>query len=253
MNCLAHSCLIMMENFLNSKKERNDDMNLENEIMPLSGVGTEVDFDYALAPSYVADAFTKTEDKVNLEVDNASINCLTSKNNKFSLDEEGNLTVNSFTCNNANFSVLSAYPIGSIYLSVNNTNPSSLFGGVWEAWGTGKCLVGVDATQVEFNAVEKTGGEKEHTLTVEEMPTHTHEIGSSGAHTHTYTGFLKITLSNSSYEAIAHKRYTADGTKVPPSMNSSGGHTHTPANTGEGQAHNNLQPYITCYMWKRVA
>lgn len=36
-------------------------------------------------------------------------------------------------------------------------------------------------------------------------------------------------------------------------MNSSGGHTHTPANTGEGQAHNNLQPYITCYMWKRVA
>jgi len=167
MNCLAHSCLIMVENFLNSKKERNDDMNLENEIMPLSGVGAEVDFDYALAPSYVADAFTKTEDKVNLEVDNASINCLTSKNNKFSLDEEGNLTVNSFTCNNANFSVLNAYPIGSIYLSVNNTNPSSLFGGVWEAWGAGRCLVGVDTTQVEFNAVEKTGGEKEHTLTVE--------------------------------------------------------------------------------------
>ena len=189
-----------------------------------------------------------------MEVDNATIGCLTSKNDKFSLDEEGNLTVNSFTCNNVDFGILSVYPVGSIYLSVNNTNPSALFGGTWEAWGSGRCPIGVDTTQTEFDTVEKTGGEKEHTLITEEMPAHTHTIGSSGAHKHTYTGFIQCSASSStSYMAIAHKRYTADGTATPASMNSSGGHTHTPTNTGGGQSHNNLQPYITCYMWKRVA
>lgn len=52
------------------------------------------------------------------------------------------------------------YPIGSIYLSVKNTNPSKWFGGTWVSWGTGRVPVGVDTTQTEFNAVEKTGGSK---------------------------------------------------------------------------------------------
>jgi len=228
-------------------------MNLENEQYEASASP----LDYELAPTYVASAFTKTEDKVNLEVDNISINCLTSKNNKFSLDEEGNLVVNTLTCNSStggSIDLLDVYPVGSIYLSVNNANPSSLFGGIWEAWGSGRCPIGMDTTQTEFDTVEKTGGEKEHILITEEMPAHTHTIGSSGAHKHTYTGFIQCSASSStSYTAIAHKRYTADGTATPASMNSSGGHTHTPTNTGGGQSHNNLQPYITCYMWKRVA
>ncbi len=231
-------------------------MNLENQRYAVSGGASSLD--YELAPTYIANAFTKTEDKVNLEVDNASINCLTSKKNKFSLDEDGNLVVNSLTCNNTNsgssMNLLDVYPIGSIYLSVNDINPNTLFGGTWEAWGAGRCPIGMDTTQTEFDTVEKMGGEKDHTLTIEEMPAHTHTIGSSGAHTHTYTGFLQVSaVSSATYQAVAHKRYTADGAKVPPSMNSSGGHTHTPTNTGGGQAHNNLQPYITCYMWKRVA
>lgn len=52
------------------------------------------------------------------------------------------------------------WPVGSIYISVNNTNPSTYFGGTWEAFGTGRCLVGVDTSQSEFNTVMKTGGEK---------------------------------------------------------------------------------------------
>lgn len=52
------------------------------------------------------------------------------------------------------------YPVGSIYLSVNSVNPSELFGGTWAAWGTGRVPVGVDASQTEFNAVEKSGGLK---------------------------------------------------------------------------------------------
>lgn len=229
-------------------------MNLENDITPYHGGSLISDIDYVEAPRYVSDAFTSDGEKVNLEVDNATIGCLTSKNNKFSLDEEGNLTANSFTCNNVDFGILSVYPVGSIYLSVNNTNPNALFGGTWEAWGTGRCPIGVDTTQTEFDVAEKMGGEKSHTLTTEEMPAHTHAIGSSGAHTHTFTGYLQTAVSSSTtYLSISNKRYTSDKTGVPASMNSSGGHTHVPANTGGGQAHNNLQPYITCYMWKRVA
>lgn len=52
------------------------------------------------------------------------------------------------------------YPIGAIYLSVDATDPSNLFGGKWEAWGTGRVPVGVDIAQTEFNSVEKIGGSK---------------------------------------------------------------------------------------------
>ena len=63
------------------------------------------------------------------------------------------------------------YPVGSIYFSAVGTNPSELFGfGTWQAWGAGRVPVGVDASQTEFNAVEKTGGEKAHALTINEMP-----------------------------------------------------------------------------------
>ena len=67
------------------------------------------------------------------------------------------------------------YPVGSIYLSVSATNPSVLFGGAWEAFAAGKTLVGIDANQEEFNAVNKTGGEKKHTLIIDEMPSHDHK------------------------------------------------------------------------------
>ena len=66
------------------------------------------------------------------------------------------------------------WPIGSIYISVNNTNPSQWFDGVWESFGSGRVLVGVDTSQSEFNTVMKTGGEKVHKLTTNEMPSHNH-------------------------------------------------------------------------------
>ena len=205
------------------------------------------------APDYVVDAFTQTSTDVNIEVDNATIKCLTSKNNSFSLDANGNLVVNTITCNSSGFNILDVYPVGSIYLSVVNTNPSTFFGGTWQSWGEGKCLIGVDIDQNEFNTVEKTGGEKEHALTISEMPAHNHTT-TDGNHKHTFTGYINVQATTSTtYQCIAHKRYPADGTNTPPSMNSSGSHSHTVSNTGSGTAHNNLQPYITCYMWKRVS
>ena len=66
------------------------------------------------------------------------------------------------------------YPIGAIYLSIDSTNPTKLFGGTWQQIAQGRTLVGVDTSDIDFNIVEKTGGEKTHTLTVAEMPSHTH-------------------------------------------------------------------------------
>ena len=212
------------------------------------------DGEFSLDDIYFKDAFTKTEDKLNLEVDNANVACITSKNNKFSLDEEGNLTVNSINVNNSNIQAQTMYPVGSIYLSVNETNPSTYFGGSWELWGSGKCIVGVDTTQAEFNSVEKTGGSKEVTLTTSQIPSHSHGLSGTGAHTHTFTGFLQTYgIKDGTYKAVSHIRYESDGAAVPPSMNSSGGHSHSISNTGGSAAHTNLQPYITCYMWKRTA
>ena len=79
------------------------------------------------------------------------------------------------------------YPIGSIYMSTSNTNPGTMFGGTWVAWGSGKVPVGVDADNGNFNTVEKTGGALTHTHT---GPSHTH-TGPSHTHTiasHTHTG-----------------------------------------------------------------
>ncbi len=126
------------------------------------------------------------------------------------------------------------YPVGSIYMSINNTDPGTLFGGTWVPWGTGRTPVGVDTSQTEFSTVEKTGGEKTHTLTVDEIPSHNHiggilvneATGGSNAYTFAPQGITNSTNYNSSLRI---------------------------GNTGGGQAHNNLQPYITCYMFKRTA
>ncbi len=124
------------------------------------------------------------------------------------------------------------YPVGCIYMSAVATNPKTLFGiGTWVEWGKGRVPVGVDTAQVEFNTVEKTGGSKTHVLTVNEMPAHNHPISFN----HSATAFGGYALAGSTeYGATA----TVDGF-----INNRGG----------GAAHNNLQPYITCYMWKRTA
>lgn len=127
---------------------------------------------------------------------------------------------------NNNFDIM--HPIGSIYLSVEPTNPSNYFGGTWEEFGKGKVLVGVDSNDSDFNTVEKTGGEKEHTQTVSEMPSHNHSLpiaGTSGSATYLITGTT-----------------TANRVLL-----------GTVGDKGGGQPFNIMQPYITCYMWKRIA
>lgn len=143
------------------------------------------------------------------------------------------------------------YPVGSIYISANSTNPGTLFAGT--TWTQIKDRFLLAAGDTYANGA--TGGEATHTLTTNEMPSHTHTISSSGAHKHTFEGYLQTSVSNSTtYLSISRKRISGDPEDTPPSMvNNSGGHTHTPANTGGGAAHNNMPPYLAVYVWKRTA
>lgn len=148
----------------------------------------------------------------------------------------GNLNIEG-TLKNNNKTILDlTYPVGSIYMSIKSTNPSSLFGGTWVAWGSGRVPVGIDTSQTEFETVEKIGGEKTHTLTVDEMPSHNHNVKYN-------------TESGIATASVLGTDRTASNTE-----GSSGGGDWYVWTTGAGgdEAHNNLQPYITCYMFKRV-
>jgi microcystin-dependent protein len=121
------------------------------------------------------------------------------------------------------------YPVGSIYSNAAvATNPGTLLGfGTWTAFGAGRVMVGLNADDEDFDTVEETGGAKTHTLTISEMPAHTHtyvEDYSTNAYGPNSTGIIK------------------DGTR-----------SKNTGSTGGDTAHNNLQPYIVVYMWKRTA
>ena len=164
-------------------------------------------------------------DKLNAIEENAQENIIESisVNGVVQEIEEKNINLQSL-------SLLDVYPVGSIYMSVMSANPSTLFGGEWEAWGTGRVPVGIDTTQTEFDTVEKTGGEKDHTLTLDEMPNHAHSVANYNA---------------GGYDLTTSPVMLGEATK---------GWTGNAFTTyeGGGEAHNNLPPYITCYMWKRT-
>lgn len=115
------------------------------------------------------------------------------------------------------------YPIGSIYMSVNNTNPSTWLGGEWEEWGTGKVPVGVDINDTEFNEVEKTGGSK----TTDNFYLQGQNFGGlqGGETGGEYRGRVWVS---------------------PSSLTNTG-------NAAGSFPQNIMQPYITCYMWKRIS
>ena len=123
------------------------------------------------------------------------------------------------------------YPVGSIYINAGvATNPGTLLGfGTWTAFGTGRTIVGVDSSDTDFDAVRETGGSKTHTLTIAELPSHTHQT----------------TLRGNGEDETQDFPSASD--------NSDPSRTMTSGATGGGAAHNNLQPYITAYMWRRTA
>jgi microcystin-dependent protein len=154
------------------------------------------------------------------------------------------------------------FPVGSIRMTVSAADESAFLGGTWTRWGTGRVPVGVDTSNTNFNTAEKTGGESAHTLSTAELPAHNHsfsgtvKVNSNGTHTHrASTGAYKVgSGSGSSYYYM-----TNNGSTNSQATGSAGSHIHsatvsgTIGSTGSGSGHNNLQPYITCYFWRRTA
>lgn len=123
------------------------------------------------------------------------------------------------------------YPIGSIYQSTAPTNPTTFMGGVWERFGNGRVLVGADEADADFNTANKTGGEKTHTLTIDEMPSHSHR---------------QYVSANNGNDSI-RRDWSSDGASKAYDQGMNTGAA------GGDKPHNNLQPYITIYRWRRTA
>lgn len=181
------------------------------------------------------------------------------------------------------------YPVGSIYMSVNNVNPGTFFAGTWEAWGAGRVPIGVDPEDADFSKGEMTGSSKTidlshdhmvsshyhttsgHALTLEEIPAHAHgenisylsdsETGTSqsrplaSAQTQADdSGRFKALNVSSAFRSYTEGQLNTD--------DAGGGTEHSHGNTGKTAPMTNkrlsdsqsiLPPYITCYMWRRTA
>lgn len=120
------------------------------------------------------------------------------------------------------------YPVGSLFETTDETfNPASVWGGTWELYGAGRVTVGYSSGETEFNAGGKTGGAKTHTLTTAEIPvSNLKQAIATAAGTPGYFPVVSMT------EDFGPGRLQVDG--------------------GNG-AHNNLQPYITVFRWRRTA
>ena len=132
------------------------------------------------------------------------------------------------------------YPIGSIYMSVNNADPSLLFGGTWERIGQGRTLIGEGTCTDSRNETKTfsdgtTGGEYSHVLTRNEIPKHYHP----------YTTAPQAWAERETGNQIISP---ASGTSKPVKKNTD--YQYTDGDTDK--PHNNIQPYLVVYMWKRI-
>jgi microcystin-dependent protein len=173
------------------------------------------------------------------------------------------------------------YPIGEILITRQSANPATYMGfGTWELYGPGRTLVGFNAGDSDFNALDKNGGAKTHTLVAAELPGHTHTVPSqsittaaAGGHNHFAVaigqngtglaagdGKALSNVSNFASGNVDYSLFASDATPTTGVTSSVAGHTHTAtipsivtSSSGSNQGHNNLQPYITVYFWKRTA
>jgi hypothetical protein len=137
-----------------------------------------------------------------------------------------------------------AYPVGSIYINASSaSNPSTLLGfGTWTAFGAGRVIVGLDASDALFDTAEETGGSKDAVVV---SHTHTATVTDPG-HAHSYNQPVASNAANPPGASGSQASATTTGTAVT-------GISVTNASTGVSGTNANVQPFIVVRMWKRTA
>lgn len=128
---------------------------------------------------------------------------------------------------------LAAWPIGSIYMTVSNTSPASLFGGTWERISE-RFLLGASSSY----PAGSTGGESAHTLTQSELPNYSLSVANGS----------NVIRSKTGSSADAYVQTQSSGWGIPNWESK----TVTVASGGSGKAHNNMPPYLSVWIWKRT-
>ena len=122
------------------------------------------------------------------------------------------------------------YPIGSIYMTVSDTNPfETIKFGVWEKIENRFLLA---SSNIHMNG--ETGGEENHTLSINEMPKHSHKMKYDSV------GWTAIKQSRGTNGILEYNKSSYDG-------------QYSTEEVGNGNAHNNMPPYLAVNMWKRIA
>lgn len=117
------------------------------------------------------------------------------------------------------------YPVGRIVMFYDDTDHSDYLGFTWQRCLIGKVPTGLDTSDADFDTIGETGGEKTHTLTISEMPSHSHKYGA----------YLDWYAKGSTHNVIG------------------GGTNLNTSSVGGGQAHNIMQPYEVVSFWKRIS
>ena len=150
----------------------------------------------------------------------------------------------------------SMFPIGRGFIDFTGTDFTNYLGFKWQRELVGMFPVGYNPNDTSFNSIGKTGGEKTHTLTVNEMPSHTHI---QNAHNHTQNPHGHSVTANGAWQSGQARRLKFEDSNqtntlwVDSTTATNNATTATNQNTGGSQAHNNLPPYQVVSYWKRVA
>lgn len=172
------------------------------------------------------------ENAINLKITGVSndlSNFKTETDTRFNTTKQELTSIINTTIDNT---INSIYPIGSVYISLTETNPGTYLKGTWEQFGQGRTLIGVgvgnDGTNTQEFNINTTGGEYKHKLVIDEIPSHTHQY---------YSPTIQEVTPSSGTSTYGNynKEYIIDS-----------------GSTGGDGYHNNVQPYITVYFWKRV-
>ena len=161
------------------------------------------------------------------------------------------------------------YPVGSIYMNASsNVNPGTLLGiGTWQALAPGRVLLGAGSNDGQTYTAGGTSGARTHTLTANQVPSHSHGLGShihstgdGGGHSHTYTA-PGSTPVDAGGDAQDETDVSTGGQNTNVGTSGVGNHNHGDTgsggsgntnSTGSNQTFNIMQPYLVVYMWKRT-